>query len=190
MNRYFIITLLILFPLTLQSQNRYGVTAALTTSTFSDGFFQNTFIDSNFGYYVGVFYEQKLNDYIVFRPKAIITLQGDLKKDDIRWDNKDDVIDYKLLCLNFPMNFKFFSKPYVFIGPQFGVLLNTIKLNYDFGDPNKFDFGVNFGFGTDIKNKFFIELSSYQGFIKVIEVNDFNATNTIIIQLGLGYRFK
>jgi hypothetical protein len=63
-------------------------------------------------------------------------------------------------------------------------------LNYDFGDPNKFDFGVNFGFGTDIKNKFFIELSSYQGFIKVIEVNDFNATNTIIIQLGLGYRFK
>jgi len=102
------------------------------------------------------------------------------------------IIDYKLGYINMPLNFIFFSKPYIIVGPQIGFLISTKKGERDFGEvENGFDYGLNFGFGYDL-NKLFVEFNMYQGITKLmhIEDNQFNTdvdpTNTVL-QLSVGY---
>ena len=105
---------------------------------------------------------------IAFRPKLTYSQQGDREKSDY---TSIDVrsVDYKLSYLNIPLNFKFFNKPYLLVGPQIGFLLSTEKQSQDFGDVKSgFDYGANFGVGYDFK-EIFVEFNIYQGMSTLIE---------------------
>ena len=181
------------------SQNNFGILVGLNNSSLSDGFLNKLSIDKAFGFHLGGVYQYKLNETIAFRPKLMISLQGDRKKGSGGSGSiMGSSIDYKLTYINVPLNFKFFSKPYIIAGPQVGYLIGTKKGDADFGSiENKFDYGLDIGLGYDF-NKFFIEFSLYQGITKLIEFesspNAYNyyssgITNTVL-QLSLGYIFK
>ncbi|WP_248724529.1 outer membrane beta-barrel protein [Seonamhaeicola sp. ML3] len=179
--------------MTLSSQNSLGFFAGASNSALTNGFLKEVYVDKTFGFHLGGVYEHELTKNISFRPKLVFSLQGDRKEGRGGAASPDDV-DYKLSYLNIPLNFKFFSKPYIITGPQVGVLINTKKGTNDLGDvKSSLDYGVNFGIGYDFGN-FFIEANAYQGIQPVLEVsgsknNTHDVTNTVI-QLSLGYFFN
>jgi Outer membrane protein beta-barrel domain len=179
------ITLFLLIPLMTFSQNEFAVIGGISNSFLSEGILEKVPVEDKFGVFIGGVYEHMLTEKVSFRPKLIFSLQGDREKGG---SFSTSAIDYKLTYLNIPLNFKFFSKPYLLIGPQIGFLLDTKKGDFDFGEPKTFDFGFDFGIGIDIKD-FFIEFNAYQGISNVIEINDLKATNTVL-QLGFGYMFN
>ena len=185
MKKTITITLFILIPLLSFSQNKFGVFAGVNGSTLSDRVLKSTYLGSNsFSFHIGGLYEYELNDKISFRPKFIFSKQGDR-------EDFDNNINYELTYLNLPLNFKFFKKTYILVGPQIGFLLKTNKNKFDYGDIDTLDYGVNFGVGRNI-NDFFLELNLYQGLKTLIDVElqytDISATNTLI-QFSLGYNF-
>ncbi|MFL1013697.1 porin family protein [Flavisericum labens] len=191
-----IITILLIsfFPLLTFSQNQFGIIAGINNSTLSDGFLKHVPIQKSFGLHLGGLYQHELNNNISFRPKLMLSLQGDREKSNDSYLSTA-IIDYKLGYINIPLDFKFFSKPYVIVGPQIGFLISTKKEDRDFGKiENGFDYGLNFGVGYDI-NDFFVEFNMYQGITKLIHIEDsqFNTsidpTNTVL-QLSIGYYFK
>jgi len=178
--------------LTIYSQNNFGVFAGVSNTTLTDGFFRQVNIEKAFTFHVGGLYEHTFNKTISFRPKLVLSLQGDIEK------TKDSPfftgqIDYKLTYLNVPLDFKFFSKPYIIIGPQIGLLLFTNKSERDYGDlDSNFDYGLNFGVGYEFKN-IFIEANAYQGINTILSLDSpsnskLSITNTVL-QLSLGYNF-
>jgi Outer membrane protein beta-barrel domain len=183
------------FSISTFSQNNFGVFAGISNSTISDGFLGKFYLGSEMTFHIGGLYEFELTEKIDFRPKIIYSQQGDREKND---DTFIDVrsVDYKLSYINIPLNFKFFNKPYLIIGPQIGFLLSTEKQSQDFGDlKSSFDYGANFGFGYDFKN-IFVEFNLYQGMNTLIETESvngfaigFDGTNTVL-QLSLGYYFN
>lgn len=192
-----IIMLVFLMPFSSFSQTSFGVFGGLNSSFFSDGFLKKTEISTTLGFHLGVVSEINLNRQIAFRPKLFFSQEGDREKYNGRSGYiAGNSIDYKLSYINLPLNFKFFSKPYIIVGPQFGYLLETKKSYFDFGDVNKkIDTGINFGIGYDF-NKFFIEFNSYQGFTKLLEFESSpsnyysNGVTNTVLQLSFGYYFK
>jgi len=186
MKNIFIITLFVFTSTISLSQNKIGVFAGINGSTISDGIMKSTGMHSNsFSFHIGGLYEIELSEKISFRPKIIVSQQGDR-------EDFDDNMKYEFTYLNLPLNFKFFKKTYILAGPQFGILLNTKKNEFDYGDIDSLDYGVNLGIGRNI-NDFFIEFNMYQGIKTLIEVTtidrtNLSATNTII-QLSLGFNF-
>ncbi|MEL1239540.1 porin family protein [Flavobacterium flavipallidum] len=190
--------MLFLVPLLNFSQSKFAVLGGLNNSFLSNGFLKNPPIDKTFGIHFGALYEINLNEKIAFRPKLVFSQQGDRKKGPgASLSINDNSLDYKLSYINIPLNFKFFSKPYIIIGPQFGYLLDVKKTDNDFGNiDKKIDSGLNLGFGYEI-NKIFIEFNMYQGFTKILEFepplnsNNYNhgVTNSLL-QISLGYYFK
>ena len=182
------------FSISTFAQNKFGVFAGISNSTISDGFLEKFYLGGEIAFHIGGLYEFELTEKIDFRPKIVYSQQGDREKNNY---GSIDVrsVDYKLSYLNIPLNFKFFNKPYLLIGPQIGFLISTEKQSEDFGEVKSgFDYGANFGIGCDFKN-IFVELNLYQGIntlIKTEHVNgfitSFNGTNTVI-QLSLGYYF-
>lgn len=186
MNKKILIILITILTLLSFSQNKVGIFVGVNGSTFSDGILKSFGIHSNsFTLHIGGVYELELSEKIAFRPKIIFSQQGDR-------EDFDDNIKYEVSYINFPLGFKFFKSPYLIAGPQFGFLTNTFKRGSDFGDLKTFDYGLNLGFGFDIRD-FFVEFNAYQGFNKLIEVEfqqiDIKATNTVA-QLSIGYHFK
>ena len=177
------------------SQNRFGAFAGVSNSTISDGFLGKFYLGKEMTFHIGGLYEFEITEKIAFRPKLTYSQQGDREKSDY---TSIDVrsVDYKLSYLNIPLNFKFFNKPYLLVGPQIGFLLSTEKQSQDFGDVKSgFDYGANFGVGYDFK-EIFVEFNIYQGMSTLIEtesvngfVTGFDGTNTVI-QLSLGYYFN
>jgi hypothetical protein len=183
--------LILFFSLLTFSQNQFGVLAGINNSTFSDGFLKGVPIQKSFSFHLGGLYQYELNNSISFRPKLMLSLQGDREKSNGS-SLSTAIIDYKLGYINIPMNIKFFSKPYIIVGPQIGFLISTKKEERDFGKiKNGFDYGLNFGFGYDFNNTF-IEFNMYQGITKLMHIEDtqFNTdidpTNTVL-QLSFGY---
>lgn len=177
--------LLFLISIMTYSQGKIGIVAGINATTFSDGILESFGIHSNsFSFHFGGVYELELSDKISFRPKILYSQQGDR-------ENFDESLRYKTSSLNFPLNFKFYNKPYITIGPQIGFLMDTNKRFQDYGDLKSFDYGMNLGVGYDI-NDLFVELNVYQGFNELIEVGfehtSIKATNTIV-QLSIGYYF-
>ena len=195
MKKKIIITLLTLLPLFTFSQNRFGVFGGINNSALNDGFLEKVVIGQSFGLHIGGLYEYQLNEKITFRPKLILSLQGDREKTDFAFIEANS-IDYKLTYVNIPLDFKFFSKPYILVGPQIGFLTATKKGERDFGDvKNSLDYGLNLGFGYDFNN-FFLEINLYQGFPTLIKIDDrlgqsvgVDATN-FVFQLSIGYYFN
>lgn len=177
------------------SQNRFGTFAGISNSTISDGFLGKFYLGKEMTFHIGGLYEVELTEKITFRPKLTYSQQGDREKSDYSYIDVRSV-DYKISYLNIPLNFKFFKKPYLLVGPQIGFLLSTEKQSQDFGDvKSSFDYGANFGVGYDFKN-IFVELNIYQGMSTLIETESvngfatgFDGTNTVI-QLSFGYYFN
>lgn len=193
MKKTVLLTVALCLSIIINSQNKYGIFAGLSNSTMSNGFLKGMGVDDVFGYHFGGLYEYKLNDNIAFRPKLMLSLQGDRKKGS-GGSYSPTSIDYKLMYINVPLDIKFFSKPYLIMGPQIGYLVSTTKEGPDFGDiKSKFDYGLNFGLGYDI-NSFFIEANLYQGLQTILKGRSYtnaetNITNTVF-QLSLGYYFN
>jgi hypothetical protein len=179
------------------SQNeRIGIFGGINYSGFSNGFLQEISFGKSLGFHIGGLAELELTDNIAFRPKINLSLQGDREND----DNSSSIpslssVNYKLTYLNVPLNFKFFSKPYILIGPQVGFLISSKKDSVNYGDVNNIDFGLNLGIGYDINN-FFLEINLFQGMQKLLElkdptnqISDKNVTNSLI-QFGIGYFIK
>ncbi len=196
MKRIILFSVLMYTSLFSFSQNSFGAIAGINNSSLSDGLLRKVRIDKAFSFHIGGVYHHKFNESIAFRPKLVLSFQGDRKEG--RGGSSGSIlaesIDYKFTYINIPLNFKFFSKPYVIAGPQIGYLLGTKKDNVDIGDiDKKLDYGLNFGFGYDF-NKMFIEFNMYQGIAKLIEFESSKlysggVTNTVL-QLSLGYYFK
>lgn len=190
---FLILTLTV--SLSVFSQNKFGVFAGVSNSTISDGFLGKFYLGSEMTFHIGGLYEFELTEKIAFRPKIVYSQQGDREKNDYTFIDVRSV-DYKLSYLNIPLNFKFFNKPYLIIGPQIGFLLSTDKQSLDFGDvESNIDYGANLGFGYDFKN-IFVEFNIYQGMNTLIETESvngfatgFDATNTVL-QLSVGYYFN
>jgi len=182
---------LTLLSFSIQSQNKIGVFAGVTTSTLTDGFFDSFYLGSNsYSFHVGGVYELNLNEKISFRPKIVYNKQGNS-------ESLTDNIQYVTSYINLPLNFKFFKQPYLLAGPQIGFLLDTKKTEFDVGDMKTLDYGVNLGIGWNIKD-FFIDFTLYKGFNQLIEVSYVNtnpyrdvnmvATNFTAL-LSFGYYF-
>ena len=120
------IIILTIIPTITFSQNRFGIFGGINNSTLSDGFLEKIPIGKAFGIHVGGLYEYHFNDKISFRPKLTLSFQGDREKTDNTFIDASS-IDYNLTYLNVPINFKFFTKPYIIAGPQIGFLVSTKK---------------------------------------------------------------
>ena len=205
-NQLFILLLFVFCILKIEAQNKnkYAAFIGIGNTGFSNGFLKGTLSAQKLNKslsisHFGALVEIPIKDKILFRPKIMLSFQGDKDKTEnnsIHPFVLGEEIDYKLTYINIPLNFKFFSKPYIIFGPQIGILTSTKKENFDLGDiKSNFDYGLNLGFGYDF-NKFFIEINLYQGMQHLIEYdfqtvsagNSFDATNTVF-QMSLGYYF-
>ena len=134
------------------------------------------------GFHIGAHYEFKLNDYISFNPKLIFSQQGYVKN---YITNKD----VKPTYLNVPLNFRFFKKTYLLIGPQIGYILNKKKLNNIYPESNFLDYGANIGLGREI-SKLFIEFNLYRGFKNPFKDLYRTDEKNTVFQLSLGYNLN
>ena len=174
------------------SQNSFGVFGGMNNSSLSDGFLENVLIGKSFGFHIGGLYQYEFNETITFRPKLVLSLQGDSEETANTNFLHTGLIDYELTYINVPLNVKFFSRPYIVAGPQVGFLMGTKKGDRDYGDVDKkVDFGLNLGFGYDFNN-FFVEANMYQGLTELMTIEDtqfdrsISPTNTVF-QLSFGY---
>lgn len=193
MERFFTV-LTFLLPFIVCSQSSYGVIGGVSNSGFSDGFLEESGFENVFGFHLGGFYEHELTKSIALRPKLLFSQQGDRKQSDRDLTFPLSSLDYKLDYITIPLTVKFFSKPYIVVGPQLGFLISSKKDDdIDLGDVrNKTDYGLTIGFGYDFK-PLFIELNAYQGLQTLFEFenqrSDFDIRNSVI-QFSLGYRLN
>lgn len=194
-----LITLLFTISISI-AQNRFGVHVGVNHSSLSKGVFETvnlSFSDdlarTRQSFHIAGLYEMELTNKIKFRPELMLSIQGRNPKEEN--DGSPVPINYGLTYINTPLNFKFFSKPYIIAGPQLGVLIATNVGDGDIGPAKTFDFGFGVGFGYDFSD-FYIQTRFYQGIQTVIEEpnlsipprDDKKLTNTVI-QLSFGYYF-
>ena len=197
MNRFIVVAMLFASTLVL-SHNRGAVFGGVGSSSFNSGILEEFRFSSSPAFHLGALYEWELSDKVSFRPKIVLSQQGDRTDEEIIIRFSYSTLDYKTTSLNIPLNFKFFSKPYVIAGPQVGYVIGVNKDDgEDIGDlDTSFDYGFNLGVGYDF-DQFFVEVNVYQGFATVIDLPDFSLssdgreklTNTIL-QVSFGYYFQ
>ena len=182
------------------SQTKYGATLGINTSRFTDEFKTvngSYFNFSSTGLSIGAFAEFEISEKIKFYPKIIYNQIGDREKDFGNVEERGldiSTIDYKLDYLSIPLNFRFFNKPYLTVGPQIGILLSEKAESLDLGDvKTSVDFGGNIGIGYPIQD-FRIELTFYQGFSTLLEIerefNDNIDTRNTYVNFSVGYIIK
>ena len=199
-NRITIIIAFLICSTSIYSQTKFGAVLGLNSSRFTDEFKTvngSYFNLSSVGLSIGAFAEFGITEKIKFYPKITYNQMGDREKDfgNIEGRGIDaSTIDYKLDYLSIPLNFKFFSKPYLTVGPQIGLLISEKAESVNLGDiKTSVDLGGNFGVGYPIQD-FRIELNFYQGFSTLLEIerefyNDIDARNTYV-NFSLGYIIK
>ncbi len=122
-NRITILIGFLLFATLSYSQTKFGATLGMNTSRFTDEFntVNGSYINfSSTGFSIGAFAEFEISEKIKFYPKLIYNQIGDREKDFGNVEERGldiSTIDYKLDYLSIPLNFKFFNKPYLIIGP-------------------------------------------------------------------------
>lgn len=199
-NRITILIIFLLFATFSYSQTKFGATLGLNTSRFTDGFKTvngSYFNFSSTGLSIGAFAELDISEKIKFYPKIIYNQIGDREKDFGNVEERGldiSTIDYKLDYLSIPLNFKFFSKPYLLVGPQIGFLISEKAESLNLGDiKTSVDIGGNFGIGYPIQD-FRIELTFYQGFSTLLEIErEFNGdieTRNTYVNFSIGYIIK
>ena len=178
---------------------RIGAIGGANLSSLSDGTFKEINVgDAGFAYHIGGVIEYNLIKNIALRPKLLVSQQGDFETRDVNNQvvSSSD-LNYKLTYANIPLQVKFFSKPYIIVGPQVGFLVGTEKGENDFGElDNSFDYGLSLGVGYDI-NDFFVEANFYQGLQTLITLPNGaipvggtdDLTNTVF-QFSIGYFFN
>jgi len=182
------------------SQTKYGATLGINTSRFTDEFKTvngSYFNFSSTGLSIGAFAEFEISEKINFYPKIIYNQIGDREKDFGNVEERGldiSTIDYKLDYLSIPLNFRFFNKPYLTVGPQIGILLSEKAESLDLGDvKTSVDFGGSIGIGYPIQD-FRIELTFYQGFSTLLEIErEFNSdidTRNTYVNFSVGYIIK
>ena len=180
--------IIMIIPILSFSQNKIGILGGINKTLLYTDFLSNEPLSrtpsegENLGIHLGVVYEFKLNDNISFRPKLILSQQGYVKN----YSSNNDV---KPTYLNLPLNFKFFKKTYLIVGPQIGYILNKKRIEEVFPTNDKFDFGANIGVGREFKD-IFIEFNLYQGFKNPFDVQFLENSENTVFQLSLGYNFK
>ena len=183
------------------SQTEFGTILGLNMSRFTDEFrpINGSYINSSsIGFSFGAFAEFDINEKTKFYPQIIYNQIGDREKDFANGEGRGldiSTIDYKLDYISIPLNFKFFNKPYLTIGPQFGILLSQNNGSLDLGDlKSNFDIGGNMGVGYPIED-FRIEITFYQGFSTLLEVekefsDDIIDVRNTYLNLSIGYNLK
>ncbi len=182
------------------SQTKFGASLGLNTSRFTDEFktINGSYLNfSSTGLSLGVFAEFEISEKIKFYPKIVYNQIGDREKDFGNVEERGldiSTIDYKLNYLSIPLNFKFFRKPYLTVGPQIGILISEKAESLNLGDvKTSIDIGGNFGIGYPIQD-FRIELTFYQGFSTLLEIerefyDDIDTRNTYL-NFSIGYTIK
>jgi hypothetical protein len=176
------------------TQNNFGVFAGANYSYFTDGFLAKTSAERSFGIQIGVLYDLELTKKVSFRPKLSFSQQGDNTKTD--QTNQFDLgeLDYKLTYINTSLDFKFWNKIYLLVGPQFGFLIDQKPLSRDLGKlDTTTDFGINIGGGFKV-NQLFFELGLYQGLTTLFEYDSPLSESPFVVKNGLakltvGYNF-
>ncbi len=184
MRKNLIIILLLFTTIISYSQTGFGFFAGMNRTILTKDFLEKPQfeLDKSNGIHIGAVYRFELNDNFSFNPKFSISQQGYIK--DFSTDK-----DVKPTYLNIPLNFRFFKKTYLLIGPQIGYILNKKRLKDIYPDINSFDYGANIGLGREIKN-LFVEFNLYRGL-----KNPFNGQYRVdgkntVFQLSLGYKLK
>ncbi len=174
-------------------QSGFGVFGGLGAVTTSNGFLE-TVSAPGVGIHLGGFYNLEINDNFSFRPKLMYSQQGDRTENNSGPLTTSGESAYKIDYISIPLEAKFFSKPFITVGPQIGFLINSSVENIVLQElEDGFDIGVRLGIGYDINN-IFIELSAYQGIqptLEVLIVDDFtNKITNTTLQLSVGYQFN
>lgn len=177
---------------------KIGALGGANLASLSDGAFKKVNVQSaGLAFHLGGILEYNLANKIAVRSKLILSQQGDLDTKDVNSATVGSSdFNYKLTYVNIPLQVKFFSKPYIVVGPQVGFLVATTKGENDFGDvDSSFDYGLNAGIGYDF-NQFFVEAGFYQGLQTVITLPNGaiptggtdDLSNTVF-RLSIGYFF-
>tara|TARA_R110002073_G_scaffold4213_1_gene27905 strand:+ start:45411 stop:45953 length:543 start_codon:yes stop_codon:yes gene_type:complete len=132
--------------------------------------------DSRTGFYIGGLADIEISEKFHLQPELLFSSEG------------GDTIPYNYL--NLPIIAKYYVVEGFNIqaGPQFGYLLN-VDGEGDLEGANRLTFGLDFGLGYDISEKFFAEVRYDLGLSNLVDESSINAKQNAI-QLGIGYRFK
>lgn len=173
------------------SQENFGVFTGVNYSYFTDGIGGKVYTDNSFGLQIGVLYNLNISDKIILRPKISFSQQGDRTKTEQTSNFELNQIDYKLTYLNTSIDFKFWDKVYLIVGPQVGILLNEKHGSNDLGEiESNVDFGFNLGTGFKV-NKLFFELGIYQSMTTLFEYDYYTGSEVNVkngyVNFTVGY---
>jgi hypothetical protein len=188
--------IILMFCSIIYSQNKMNAFTGINYSYFTDGVAGQILAEESFGLHIGASYEIELNKKIAFRPGIVFDQVGDRTQTEYTpYSNDIDQLDLKLSYINIPMDFKFWNKIYLFVGPQIGFLVSKQSNNgSDKIVDSNIDFGFNLGTGFTI-NRLFFEFGIYQGFISLGKYQYIATETTKDIHNGygkftIGYRIK
>ncbi|MFT3796225.1 outer membrane beta-barrel protein [Flavobacterium sp.] len=158
---------------------RFAVYFGVSNSFFSENKPLGTMsFDSGVKPHFGVLYNIPLNHTISFRPKLGYAQFGEnISHQYGPYQNSYSNFDIRLNYINASLDFKFWNRIYLLVGPQVGVLVNN-TCNCDFEASKKAEVGVNLGVGFTVKDWFF-ELGGYSGLQPVIEYGDYWGNNEL-----------
>ncbi len=170
------------------SEITYGAKGGLNVSNFIGDDADDS--DSKVGFNVGLFLEAPIAERLSIQPELLFSTQG------AESESGDGSSEAKLSYISIPVMFKYYvtEKFNLLAGPQLSFNINsefealgiTVDAD-DLGlDTSTVDFGLNFGLGYNITEKFFVE-GRYN--IGINDVYDDIDVKNSVFQFGLGYRF-
>ncbi|MBF4518860.1 PorT family protein [Flavobacterium sp. ANB] len=181
-------------------ETKFGLKGGANLSTLT-GDTQHTSLKA--GFHVGGFAEFKLSDKFSIQPEVLYSTQGTKEKGsgtDFQGQVYEIELNYKLAYINVPILAKYYvaEKFSLEAGPQIGFLV-AAKRKYtapgvseeddvkkDFGS---IDFGVDFGAGYDLTEKFSVGLRYNLGLTNLHKDIDYYKIKNSVFSLSAGYKF-
>jgi hypothetical protein len=161
----------------------FGVTAGATFSKLSGD--DVTGEENKTGFAGGVFYEFKAGEALVIRPELLYIMKG------TGAEGTDENFSLDYIQLPILVKYKFGSgttKPFLMIGPAFGMNVNCDSFGFDCSDEDeleKLEISGIIGGGVQI-NQFDVNVRYDMGFTDVIDGSDVKNRTWVIM---LGYNF-
>lgn len=158
----------VLMTFSVCAQKKFAIFFGMNNSTLTKGIMNGAYIQFSPGIQTGVLYDLELTKKIHFSPKLLYSQQGD--RDNTVSNTGYSIADvgYRLSYINASMDFKFWNKVYMIVGPQVGLLVTENPTTLLLDDAKKIDLGANLGIGFRFTD-FFFELGTYQGFVPVLD---------------------